>query len=94
MLPTRCSLCGASPRRGAGPYRWNVFILDRTHIGRGQLHQRLRPTRGPDELYLKRRVAMDVNDRTDVTLAKAAFPDIALEHDGIEFTEDHDALPG
>ena len=52
--PTHFSLRGASPRRGAGAHRWNVFILDSPHIGRGQLHQRLRPTRGPDELYLKR----------------------------------------
>jgi len=37
---------------------------------------------------------MDVNHRTDVTLTKAALWDIALEHDCIEFTEDHDALPG
>ena len=37
---------------------------------------------------------MDVNDRTNVTLAKTAFRDIALEDDGIEFTEDHDTLSG
>ena len=34
----------ASPRRGSGAHGWNVFILDRPHIGRGQLQQRPRPT--------------------------------------------------
>jgi hypothetical protein len=37
---------------------------------------------------------MNMNDSTDVALAKTILGDIAFKHNCVELTEDHDALAG